>query len=95
MFGSLNLRLPQRHRRVRNCGYCGYYPATERNGSCCHHCIGEDDAYKASVAAGLQEQARLEALQRAEDARKHAEKMVMYQKANVTTGKSFADCLKK
>ncbi len=85
-------------RRIRLCGYCDYYPASEYGGRCCTCCVRDhlefeerlEEERKAKEAKDLivQEAARL----RAEQLKREFDQMVI--NSAVKPGKSFADVLK-
>ena len=85
-------------RRIRLCGYCDYYPASEHGGACCLHCVRDHLESLARHARERQEQeardiAEREAARvRAEQRKQEFDRMV----ANSARkpGVSFADIIK-
>lgn len=85
-------------RRIRLCGYCDYYPASEHGGACCLHCVRDHLDSLARDARERQEQeardiAEREAARvRAEQHKREFDQMVV--NSAVKPGISFADVLK-
>ena len=86
-------------RRVRLCGYCDYYPASEYGGMCCLHCVRPHLEWQAKMERERQEQEARDIVEQeaarvlAEQRKQEFDQMV----ANSARkpGISFADVLKK
>ena len=94
---SMPLKNTRTH-RIRLCGRCDYYPATECGGQCCPYCESEWRAYQARCQQERQEQEALRLVEQ-EAARVRAEKKKqefdqMAANAARKPGISFADVLK-